>query len=181
MHVVKIMEVSLNWIALKWNLRPREERLTTETEELAVLQLRVAQLRQALKDRIVVAPIDGQVTEIHREVGELVTVNAPEIVRIVDISKLRARFYLTEQEVDKLPKDRTVAIELASGKNVSGTIEDVAPVADKESGLIVVSVLIDNLNSDIGARAAPYDLGNRRFSTGFSFHSRSPPIRKQTQ
>ncbi len=52
-------------------------RLTTETEELAVLQLRVAQLRQALKDRTVVAPIDGQVTEIHREVGELVTVNAP--------------------------------------------------------------------------------------------------------
>ncbi len=39
-------------------------RLTTETEELSVLQLRVAQLRQALKDRIVVAPIDGQITEL---------------------------------------------------------------------------------------------------------------------
>ena len=124
-------------------------RLKTEIEERGILELRAAQLRQVLQDRLVVAPISGQVTAIHRETGELVAANAPEIVRIVDVSKLRARFYLTEQEVARLRNDRTAKVELANGHRVAATIEDIAPVADKESGLIVVSVLIDNLNSDI--------------------------------
>lgn len=124
-------------------------RLKTELEERCILELRAAQLRQVLQDRLIVAPIAGQVTVIHRESGELVAANAPEIVRIVDISKLRARFYLTEQEIARLHDNRAVQVELANGKRVPGTIESIAPVADKESGLIVVSVLIDNLNSDI--------------------------------
>ncbi len=124
-------------------------RLKTELEERAILELRAAQLRQVLQDRMVFAPISGQVTKIHREPGELVAANAPEIVRIVDISKLRTRFYMTEQEIGLLNADRSVKVELANGKHVVATIEDVAPVADKESGLIVVTVLIDNLNSDI--------------------------------
>lgn len=124
-------------------------RLKTETEERSVLELRAAQLRQVLQDRLIVAPIAGQVTVIHRESGELVAANAPEIVRIVDVSTLRARFYLTEQEVERLKNDRTTKVELANSRQVVATIEDIAPVADKESGLIVVSVLIDNLNSDI--------------------------------
>lgn len=124
-------------------------RLKTETEERGILEMRAAQLRQVLQDRLIVAPIAGQITVIHRESGELVAANAPEIVRIVDVSKLRARFYLTEAEVEKLHADRSAQVELANGKQVAATIEDIAPVADKESGLIVVSVLIDNLNSAI--------------------------------
>ena len=124
-------------------------RLKTELEERGILELRAAQLRQVLQDRLIVAPIAGQVTVIHRQSGELVAANAPEIVRIVDVSKLRARFYLTEFEVEQLNKDNSAQVELANGKKVVATIEDIAPVADKESGLIVVSVLIDNLNSDI--------------------------------
>jgi len=123
--------------------------LKTELEEREVLELRAAQLRQVLLDRIVVAPIAGHVTDIHRETGELVAANAPEIVTIVDVSKLRARFYLAEQEIERLPANRLVPVELSNGKRVKATVEDIAPVADKESGLIVVSVLIDNLNSDI--------------------------------
>lgn len=124
-------------------------RLKTEIEERGILELRAAQLRQVLQDRLIVAPIAGQVTIIHRESGELVAANAPEIVRIVDVSKLRTRFYLTENEVERLRPDRTAQVELANGKQVQAYIEDIAPVADKESGLIIVSVLIDNLNSDI--------------------------------
>ena len=124
-------------------------RLKTEVEERGILELRAAQLRQVLQDRVIVAPIAGIVTLIHRETGELVAANAPEIVRIVDVSKLRSRFYLTEQEVEKLRQDRVAKVELASGNRVAAIIEDIAPVADKESGLIVVCVLINNLDSDI--------------------------------
>ena len=124
-------------------------RLKTEIEERKVLEARAAQLRQVLRDRIVLAPIAGHVTELHRDAGELVAANSPEIVTISDVSKLRARFYLTEQEIDSIPRNRQVTVELSSGKRIVATVEDIAPVADKESGLIVLSVLIDNLNSDI--------------------------------
>lgn len=124
-------------------------RLKTEIEERKVLEARAAQLRQLLRDRLVVAPIAGHVTEIHRETGELVAANAPEIVTIADVSKLRARFYLTEQEIDSIAPSKLVNVELSNSKRVVATVEDIAPVADKESGLIVLSVLIDNLNSDI--------------------------------
>ncbi len=133
----------------KMDLATASGRLKTELEERGILELRAAQLRQVLQDRLVVAPISGQVTAIHRETGELVAANAPEIVRIVDVSKLRARFYLTEQEIARVRDDRLAKVELANGNRVAAMIEDIAPVADKESGLIVVSVLIENLNSDI--------------------------------
>ncbi len=124
-------------------------RLKTELEEREVLELRAAQLRQVLRDRVVVAPIAGHVINIHRESGELVAANAPEIVTIVDVSRLRARFYLTEQEIERIPANRSMQVELSNGKRVIAKVEDIAPVADKESGLIVLSVLIDNLNSGI--------------------------------
>ncbi len=124
-------------------------RLKTELEERKVLELRAAQLRQLLNDRVITAPIAGHVTEIHREAGELVAANAPEIVSIADVSKLRARFYLTEHEIESIPANRKLTVELSNGKRVVAVVEDIAPVADKESGLIVLSALIDNLNSDI--------------------------------
>lgn len=124
-------------------------RLQTELDERRVLELRAAQIRQALKERTVVAPIDGIVTEIYKELGELVAPNTAEIVRIVDVSKLRAIFLLTEADIRSLPENRTIDLELASGVRMQAVIESIAPVADKESGLITTSVVIDNPDKNI--------------------------------
>jgi RND family efflux transporter MFP subunit len=124
-------------------------RLQTELDEHKVLELRAAQIRQALRDRTVLAPIDGIVTEVYKDLGELVAPNTPDIVRIVDVSKLRANFYLTEEDIRSLPANRIVEIELANGARIQAEIENIAPVADKESGLITTSVVIENANQDI--------------------------------
>jgi RND family efflux transporter MFP subunit len=124
-------------------------RLQSETEEKLVMELRSEHLRQELIERSVVAPIDGIVTEIHKQRGEFVGPNAPEILRIVDVTKLRASFYLSEQEVRSLPVSRKVYVQLASGQTVEAAIENVAPFANAESGLIEINVLVDNSDMDI--------------------------------
>lgn len=130
-------------------------RLAAETEEAEVLRLQVARLKHQISQRIVTAPIDGMVTEFHRELGEFVSPTRPEVLRIVDVSRLRASFFLQVDEVDGLPRDGKVRVRLGSGQISPATLEHVAPVADGESGLIEVRVLIDNPELKIlGSRCA---------------------------
>lgn len=121
-----------------------EARLIAELEESEVLKLQVARFRQQIEQRRIVAPISGIVVKVLKEVGEYVAPNSPEIVTVVDVSRLRASFYLLETEVNQLPKHGKVMAEVSGHRRVVAMIEHVAPMADPASGLIEVSVLIDN-------------------------------------
>ncbi len=124
-------------------------KLQAELDERKISEIRAQQMRQSLLDRTITAPIDGVVAVVRKQLGELVAPNAPEILQIVDPSKLRARFFLTPPEVRSLPKDRVVDVSLTDGHQMKATVETIVPVADKDSGLIIVTVLIDNPNQDI--------------------------------
>ena len=119
-------------------------RLASESEEQEVLRLQVARLKHQIEQRTIVAPIDGTVTRFHRELGEFISPNSPEVLRIVDVSRLRASFFLQVEEVESLPRDGKVRVRLSNDHVTWATLEHVSPVADGESGLIEVRVLIDN-------------------------------------
>jgi RND family efflux transporter MFP subunit len=137
------------------DLKISQGRLAAETEEQAILRLQVDRLDEQIKQRTVVAPIDGIVVEIYKELGEYVAPNSPEVVRIVDVSRLRASFFLQLHEVHELPKNRKVTVLLGTGEESPATIEHISPVADGESGLIELRVLIDNPDSRIlGSRCS---------------------------
>lgn len=130
-------------------------RLTSEIEDQEVLLLQVSRLKHQVQQRTVVAPIDGVVTQFHKELGEFVSPTSPEVVRIVDVSRLRASFFLQVHEVEGLSSDHPVHVRLNDGHETPAEIEHIAPVADGESGLIEVRVLIDNPNMKIlGSRCA---------------------------
>lgn len=124
-------------------------RLATELEEQQVNRLRVEQLKQAIRQRQINAPINGMVIELFKEVGEYVGPASPEVVRIIDASKLRASFFLADTEIAELPKNGIVKLQLPSGKQIEANVEMIAPIADGESGLIEVRVLVDNPNLEI--------------------------------
>ncbi len=137
------------------DLKISEARLASELEEQAVLGLQVARLKHQILQRTVTAPIDGIVTEFHRELGEFLSPNGPEVLRIVDVSRLRASFFLQIQEVQSLSRDRKVRVRLGDGQVTLATLEHISPVADGESGLIEVRVLIENPELKIlGSRCA---------------------------
>ena len=132
-------------------LKIAQGRLLSELEERKVLELQVARLEHQLRQHTVVAPIDGIVTELHKEVGEFVAPHNPEVVRIIDISRLRASFFLRLAEAQELAGKATTKIQLTHGETLPAEIENIAPVADSESGLIEVRVLIDNPDGAIRA------------------------------
>ncbi|MEZ6136963.1 MAG: efflux RND transporter periplasmic adaptor subunit [Pirellulaceae bacterium] len=137
------------------DLKISQGRLASEVEERHVLQLQVERLSQQLQQRTIVAPFAGVIVELHKEVGEFVAPNSPEVLRLVDISKLRTSFFLHEHEVRAIAKSPHCQVRLGDGSQVTATVEHIAPVADGESGLIEVRVLVDNPDAKIlGARCS---------------------------
>lgn len=137
------------------DLKISQGRLASEVEEQEILRLQVVRLKHQIQQRTVVAPIDGMVTKFHRELGEFVSPTSPEVLRIVDVSRLRASFFLKVDEVESLPRDGKVRVRLGNDQETLATLEHVSPVADGESGLIEVRVLIDNPELKIlGSRCA---------------------------
>ncbi|MCC7333643.1 MAG: efflux RND transporter periplasmic adaptor subunit [Pirellulaceae bacterium] len=126
------------------DLNISQGRMTAEIEEQEILRLQVARLKHQIKQRTVVAPIPGIVTKLHRELGEYVSPTSPEILQIVDVSRLRASFFLQVAEVETLPSNGRVHVRLDDGHETAAAIEYVSPVSDGESALIEVRVLIDN-------------------------------------
>ncbi len=126
------------------DLKISQGRLITEIEEQEVLRLQVAKLKHQIGQRTVIAPINGVVTHFHKELGEFLAPTSPEVLRIVDVSRLRASFFLQVPEVEGLADNGKVRVRLNDGTETVAEVEHVSPVADGESGLIEVRVLIDN-------------------------------------
>lgn len=143
-------------------LKVAQGRLLAHLEERDVLQLQVARLEQELKQRTIVAPINGVVVQLLKEVGEFVAPNSPEVVRIVDVSRLRAAFYLHVEEAAELARQTEVDVTLGDGTTHRAEIEHIAPVADNESGLVEVRVLIDNPEMKIHGSRCSLQLGPPR-------------------
>ena len=126
------------------DLKISQGRLSSEMEDQQVQRLQVARLKHQIRQRTIVAPIPGIVTKFHKELGEFVSPTSPEVLQIVDVSRLRASFFLQVAEVRSLPKGGPVRVRLDDGQETLAEVEYVSPVSDGESALIEVRVLIDN-------------------------------------
>ena len=131
------------------DLRMAEGRLQGEIDDMRVLQLQVERLEEQLSERIIKAPISGVVVKLHKEIGEFVAANTPQVARIADVSRLKAIFYLTDNEVRHLPKDKKLRVRVSNGQVVNAIFDYVLPYANDESGLIEMQVLIHHPQNDI--------------------------------
>jgi RND family efflux transporter MFP subunit len=119
-------------------------RLANELDQFQVEQLNLKKLETQLQQRTVTAPIAGTVVRMFKEVGEYVAPTSPDIMEIVDTSRLRATFFLTADEVRRLQALGKASVELDGQTAITAELECIAPVADGESGLIEVRLLISN-------------------------------------
>ena len=119
--------------------------LVAAEEEHESRRLEYEKIKTQIERRTIVSPVDGIVSEIHKEIGEFVSPTSPEVLNLVQTSKLYANFTLTHQELEGLEKNSTVSLQfLNSGVKRNGTIQFISPVVDAESSLTLVRVLIDN-------------------------------------
>jgi RND family efflux transporter MFP subunit len=131
------------------DLESAQARLQSEQESIEVLRLQVARLHKVLDLYEIRAPFDGVVVEVQRNIGEFVSASSPSVVKLHDISKLKATFPLSEVEIAGMTTTSTMSIRLSDGRIVQGTVDFIPPVAEPESGLFMVTVVIDNPDGSI--------------------------------
>ena len=124
-------------------------RLQAEEDLGVVMAADLERYRKMLADRTIIAPRDGIVTEVQKQEGEFVATNAPVILRLVDVSMLRATFSIQENELPSVARGSAIRVQLSTSQIVEGIVEYVPPVADPETGWFMISVMIENTDSKI--------------------------------
>jgi membrane fusion protein, multidrug efflux system len=130
-------------------LRMAEAKFQAQTEAKLLSQARLEKARIAVQERTIKAPHDGIVVEQVRQVGEFVASNNPVLIKLLDTSKLRARFSIPQELADRFRGKKTAEIRLPNNAVVSGDVEFVAPFENSEGSEIELTILIDNPSGTI--------------------------------
>ncbi len=71
-----------------------EANLQTAQEDLASKRLEFEKIKTQIENRTIKSPIAGFITVLHKEAGEFVAPNNPDILTIVQVDRLLANFTL---------------------------------------------------------------------------------------
>lgn len=130
-------------------LRRKNVVSATEGEEkritLEVAKVQLAQARELLSRRTVLAPFDGVVSEQLREVGEAVDEFVPVLV-LVDVNTLALEAFLPASRLKEIREGQSVIVRIPDEpeKSFQGRVDKVAPVVNAASGDFKVRIVIPN-------------------------------------
>lgn len=114
-------------------------------EELATRRLEFERLEAQMNRRTVRAPVDGVVVRVHKEVGEFVAPNSPEVVTLVDVDTLLANFTLLSSQAARLAAGQRLPLRFVdSGVQTDGIVDFISPVIHAESGTVLVKFRVSN-------------------------------------
>jgi len=130
---LRVEELKSQYEAAKHTLQAAELNLAVLRHNLEAAAARVAQARQSLSYTTITSPIDGVVTRINAEVGELVvtgTMNNPGtvIMEVADLSQMLVVAQVAEADVGKLQPGQkaTVYIDAYPDRQFKGTVQAIA-------------------------------------------------------
>jgi RND family efflux transporter MFP subunit len=133
-----------------------EAKLRSQEEAKEVSRARLAKAKIMLDERTIRAPHGGTVVEVYKDPGEYVAGNMPALIRLLDASQLRARFFLSYDAAERFRKQEYAEVRLPNHIVVRAKIEFIAPFEDAEGHVMEMTVLIDNANREI--RSSSCDL-----------------------
>lgn len=110
----------------------------TQSATLALAQLK-------LEKTAIRAPYAGVITRRHIKQGQYLMLGAPAF-EIADFSVLKAKFNVPERALATIATGQPVEIaaDALSGKSYQGTVERIAPVVDRASGTVAVTVAVES-------------------------------------
>jgi multidrug efflux pump subunit AcrA (membrane-fusion protein) len=122
-----------------------EANVRTAREDLLTRKLEYDKLRIQYERRTVRTPVAGVVTMVHKQPGEFVAPNKPDVVTLVDLDSLLANFTVMGPQAEKMHVGDKIKVFIAAGNlTTEGLVEFVAPVTDAESGTVRVKIRIEN-------------------------------------
>ena len=132
----------------RMELAVAESQVKSAREHLLIKQLEYEKIKVQLERRKIRSPIAGVITKLHKEKGEFVAPNNPDILTLVELDRLIATFSVLGPQAKLLKVDQTVRINFPeTRRKTDGTIEFISPVIDAESGTILIKVCIENAAS----------------------------------
>lgn len=105
------------------------------------------QQQAILKDFIISAPFDGQLTTFSRSAGSMID-PATTLVSLYNLDPVEVTYTISQNDLGKAVKGQPVTITVEAYKNMSfpGVVDYVAPAVNKSSGRVAIHALIKNPN-----------------------------------
>ena len=129
----KVDEVKANYDAAKHTLESAKLNLVVLQHNLEAADARIAQAREALSYTTITSPIDGVVTRINAEVGELVmtgTMNNPGtvILEVADLSQILVVAQIDEADIGQLKvgQQAKVSVQALPENEFRGVVDSIA-------------------------------------------------------
>jgi len=143
------------------NLEIAEAGLLEAQESQKLAQLEQKQIEAQLSRREIRSPFDGQVVKLEKDEGEYVASLEPIVAQVVQLDKLRVKFFIDTARARSLQRGDQLNVLLLDGnQQVETTVEFVSPVTDADSRTVRVEVVIDNAEqryrSGVPVRFASY-------------------------
>lgn len=121
-------------------------------DELQLNQIEVDRIQAQIGQRIIVSPIEGVVTEIHKQLGEHVSSTEPEYATIVRVDQLKVRFYHDAKTLSRVSVGSEVIVLVGEFRSrTPAKVTYVSPVIDPDSGTGRMDVVIENQNQSIAS------------------------------
>jgi HlyD family secretion protein len=118
---------------LEARIAAAKEGLSVIESSLAAAEADIARAQELIKKTIIVAPIDGQITELNAERGELVVVGTmnnagTKILTLADLGTVRLKAKVAESDVARVRpgQDATVRVNAYRGREFNGRVSRVA-------------------------------------------------------
>lgn len=106
-------------------------------------EARQAELQREDAKRRIIAPFDGVLTEETPEAGSVLAPMA-SCATLVALDRLHVTLYLPEAELSSLDTDAPLMAVTTSGRELSATLHAIAPEADPRTGMVAVTVRLEN-------------------------------------
>lgn len=130
---LKVDELESQYDASKHTIEAEELSLVVLEHNIEAANARIAEAQEALTYTTITSPIDGVVTRVNAEVGEVVvfgTMNNPGtvIIEVADLSKMLVVAQIDEADVAKLQvgQKATVQVDAYPDKEFNGIVDSVA-------------------------------------------------------
>ncbi|MGH1428669.1 MAG: efflux RND transporter periplasmic adaptor subunit [Arenicella sp.] len=133
------------------------EQKIASAEELAIAKTQKAislsqyqSIQQQIARRHIKSPINGIVTVMSKELGELVSLSSGPFIRVVNVSQLKLIVYIPYQDAAKLSLKQIVTVSVSGTEQAQkGLIRYISPVVDPASSTVKVELIIENKLSQI--------------------------------
>lgn len=133
-----------------------QEALDKERMEFNIASVELELAKEHLRRRLLMAPIDGTITEMFRDVGEGCELRQP-IARLVDRGRCYFVTNIPAELGHSLEIDQQMKLQIEVGEapfEVEGHVIFISPVVDPGSGLLRIKLLFDNSEHEIRPGAA---------------------------